>query len=359
MTPRLSILALTLGAFASASCREESSTEPAAETRPALSANTAATYTVRDLGTLGGTRSIANDINSSNVVVGSSATRSGTTHAFRWRSGVMTDLGTLGGANSAATAINNDGVIVGWSQTTFGQDRAVRWINGVIRNLGTLGGHSQANDVNASGWVVGWSITRSGERHAFLWRDRVMTDLGTLGGSISEATGITSTGVVVGYSTKVPGILAKRYPFRWQNGVMRALPVMRGNTVANGVAGSRIVGTGDPNGLGEVSHAVLWTNGVMTDLGRLGGIYARAHDVNLDGFVVGHVDDSSPDCTNGEAYVWSQGNLTLLPKVGGAVWAGATAINGAGHVVGFSETDIGRGDCDQTGDIHAALWTRN
>jgi probable HAF family extracellular repeat protein len=344
--------------FAIASCREDSPTEPSADTKPALSAAAAATYTVRDLGTLGGGRSTAADINSSNVVVGSSSTGTAL-HAFRWRNGVMTDLGTLGGPNSAATAINNEGVIVGWSNTTFGQDRAVRWVNGVIRNLGTLGGHSQANDVNSSGWVVGWSITRSGERHAFLWRNGVMTDLGTLGGSISEATGITSTGVVVGYSTKLPGIGAKRYPFRWQNGVMRALPVMRGNTVANGVAGSRVVGTGVPDDLGEVSHAVLWTNGVMTDLGRFGGIFARAHDVNLDGMVVGHVDDSSPDCADGDAYVWHQGSVTFLPKVGGAVWAGATAINGAGHVVGFSETDIGRGDCDQTGEIHAALWTRN
>ena len=105
-------------ALASWSCSSEQlPVEPTAESQ--LSFATAATYTVRDLGTLGGPFSQALGINDAGAVVGSSSlgvfpdTR---WRAFVWKSGIMTNLGALaGGRQSAATAINQDGIIVGWS----------------------------------------------------------------------------------------------------------------------------------------------------------------------------------------------------------------------------------------------------
>src|SRR5213593_1620205 len=55
----------------------------------------AATYSVVDLGTLGGDSSDATGINGSGQVVGSSTTAGGATHGFLYMNGAMTDLGTM------------------------------------------------------------------------------------------------------------------------------------------------------------------------------------------------------------------------------------------------------------------------
>jgi probable HAF family extracellular repeat protein len=75
-------------------------------------------YTVTDLGTLGGTNSVPYAINNKGQVVGSSKITSGNQHAFLWKRGTLYDLNSLISNNSGweltnASSINDVGQIVG------------------------------------------------------------------------------------------------------------------------------------------------------------------------------------------------------------------------------------------------------
>jgi probable HAF family extracellular repeat protein len=90
----------------------------------------------------------------------------------------MADLGTLGGSRSVAYAINPRGDVVGSSTIATGVEHAVLWPAGGddIIDLGTLGAQSVATGINASRQIVGYfSGPPSGG--AFLWQNGVMTEL--------------------------------------------------------------------------------------------------------------------------------------------------------------------------------------
>src|SRR5262245_13233607 len=79
---------------------------------PATAVTAAATYSVKDLGTLGGTSAEALGINDEGGVVGWSLLANGRAHAFLWRAGKMSDLGALAGGRSQANDVNDDDVAV-------------------------------------------------------------------------------------------------------------------------------------------------------------------------------------------------------------------------------------------------------
>jgi probable HAF family extracellular repeat protein len=124
---------------------------------------------MRDLGTLGGPLSGANDISLNRRVVGYADTAHGERHAFLYGSdGRMRDLGTLGGTFSEATAISPDGtVIVGNSTTAAGELRGFVYIKGKMLDLNSLIPHVglvvDAQDVNDAGQIAA-RVVFSGSR---------------------------------------------------------------------------------------------------------------------------------------------------------------------------------------------------
>ena len=91
-------------------------------------------------GTLsGGDYSEGYDINDSGLVVGRATDSSNRIRAFKWQSsnigGALEDIGTLGGTESVARAINNAGQIVGRSQTSNGEGHAFIYENGQMYDL--------------------------------------------------------------------------------------------------------------------------------------------------------------------------------------------------------------------------------
>ena len=213
---------------------------------------------------------------------------------FLWQNGAMRRLPTLGGPNGFANSINNRGEVAGLAETTR-QDRTpgcpvlqfkpVIWKNDVIQELDTYPGDTDgvAAFIDDRGQVVGASGTcasfnpNSGlylvENHALLWENGTVTDLGNLGGTGgiagNHACAINNRGQVVGHSELADDITFHGFLWTRETG-MRDLRTLPGDyaSVALGINDE-----GEVVGASLDAHfnprAVLWKDGVMTDLNTL------------------------------------------------------------------------------------------
>ena len=300
-----------------------------------VSAVAQTTYTVTDLGTLGGPFGVAHGIDASGQVSGFALRSDSLQHAFLRRKGATTnlDLGTLGGSN----VLNSDSSFrSSETQVAGGSDIAT------------------PNPLGVPGLTGGTFITR-----AYLWRNGTMTDLGTLGGYDSYANGINARGQVVGWATIAnldptcpPGLLPfsvqQSPPALWENGKVQALPRLDGDLSGFALSinnNGDAVGFSTPGFCSPVQHAVRWHNGTVTPLGSLGGNSNNwALNSNDLGQVVGF-SDVTGDTTN-HAFLWQNGLMTDLGTLD--VSSFAPAINNRGEVVGAS--------CDQNNNCRAVLW---
>lgn len=273
---------------------------------------------------------------------------------------VITDLGTLPGTPySYPGSINDQGTIVGSSTSDLPiTGRAFLYQNGKMQDLGTLPGHtySTAAGVNASGQVAGASSTTGTtfylpgqDARAVLYSNGKVQNLGTLPKhTFSYAAGINQAGAVVGTSVALPEgntlIGAVSRGFIFSNGVMKDLGTLGGSPNQSSFAlainnQGHVTGGSDHDGFG--THAFVYKNGAMQDLGALvSGGFSLGAAINEAGQVAGSA--SSGDGGSNHAFLHKDGVMHDLGTLGGSPgFSAALGINDSGKVVGYSTTSYG------------------
>jgi len=256
----------------------------------------------------------------------------------------VTDLGAYtdnsGQTLSGPRAINGVGQLAGIN-VVGGSYRGLVY-GGSWTNLGTLGGtDSYAAGINSSERVVGYSLNASGLDHAFLWTpggtggvpgNVQMKDLGTLGGNASEAYAINQGGQITGYAQNGQNDRA----FIYSGGVMTDIGAL-GGTLPNSYGYSindsgHITGTAY-NSNYSVAHAFFYNGTTAVDIGSLGQ-GANGSAINNNDQITGYSTTGGYD----HAIRYARGVLTDLGTLGGH-WSYGNGINNSNVIVGGSFTD--------------------
>ena len=249
----------------------------------------------------------------------------------------LIDMGTFGGPNSffstpVSRVINNRGTATGVADTSVPDpncffdclvNHAFVWKNGLITDLGTLPGglSSFAYWVNDRGLIVGQSqngsidpLTGAPQLRGVVWQKGQIIDLGTLGGNASNTISINNRGQALGAATN-----ATLDPFA--NVSQGACLVLPTNSPCSGF-------TFAFNSLYTVSttetHAFVWRDGFIRDLGTLGGPDSGPEMNNDRGEVVGwsytsFLANPSTGTPTVDPFLWSpeDGKMTDLGSFGG------------------------------------------
>jgi probable HAF family extracellular repeat protein len=307
-------------------------------------------YTVTEIGTFGGGRSVALSINNSGQVVGHAEIATNEFHAFLYEDDTLIDLGTLGGNESYGYSISDSCMIVGRSQNSSGLFRPFITscaVDSPLLDIGSLdplldGSFSTVASVNKAGKAVGYTVSvaadhRGGRSRSFIFSGNRIVDLGTLGGEESIPTAINDADQIVGYLSREPhAFYAEHRGFLYRNGQVIDLGSLGGRTMTPVAINSsgKVVGYAETSR--GLTRAFIYTAGVLQDLGTLpGGSQSLAFGINNSGNVVGGADNQAGTL---HAFLYSNGIMQdlndLIPPLSGWILSEARCINESGQIVG-------------------------
>jgi probable HAF family extracellular repeat protein len=252
----------------------------------------------------------------------------------------LIDPGTFGGPNSfyegPGVPISSNGTLVGVADTATpdsygrncgdfgycdGYDQyGFTFNHGQLTELGALPGGNSGGifELNSGGFGAGYSDdglldpnTGIAAAVAVLFEHGKVINLGTLPGAAeSFAQEINDQWQVTGFSSN--GVPDQYSYFAW----------------------------------GTETRGLVWRDGVMRDLGTLGGDNGYADWISDSGAVIGNAQTADGSW---HGFLWQHGKIVELPPVDGTPQSGANSINDQGQVVGNTN--------DASGDqLAAVLW---
>jgi probable HAF family extracellular repeat protein len=275
----------------------------------------------------------------------------GRSHATVWTGGVprVLDIGTV---YSRAYALDNAGQVAVHGYDQPSGDTAT-WntvclvdgsaVTAVAAGSGTGYGVAGLNDRGEV--LVSTYVPQGGPRGAYLWRDgAVVADFSDVDGSASflgfqGVGGLNACGDVVGdydspYEAPNPRI------FHWSDGTLSTVtgPGDSAAWVSDPSLRRALNDAGDFVGVSSTSagnRPFLWSNGVLTEIGTLGGRVARPVGVNNARQVAGI--SQRADGSYG-AFLWRAGELIDLAPPPGFDAISVDAITEQGDVLGSAST---------------------
>jgi len=262
------------------------------------------------------------------------------------------DLGTYGTdymRSSNGNAINDNNQVACDSYYAIPFVVATLWQGGAMMLLPSFTdptgyGAAYTSGINNAGQIAGTGYEAVDDfYYPFIYSNGVTTSISLPGwGGDASTGGINNNGQMVATT----GVLGQA-EIATTAGVTH-LPLLNGigSTQGYGINNANpveVVGMAEPVALGS-QHAVLWKNGVIYDLGSLGGPNTVAYAINDNGWVVGSADVPAVgnNAAATHAFVWipntPNGTTGVMHDIGvlnGGTSTTATAINNNNTVVGW------------------------